>query len=315
MDSKDLRILFMGTADFAVPSLEQLVEYGYEVVAVVTMPDKPMGRGHKLKGSPVKDAALRLGLPLLQPENLKDNAFIEEVERLKPDLGVVVAFRMLPREVWGLPRMGTINLHGSLLPDYRGAAPIHRAVMNGDKETGVSTFILKHEIDTGDVLLQASAEIGSEDTTGDVHDRLMYIGAELLRKTIDGLASGSIEALEQDRMDNKRRAAPKIFKSDCQIDWSRSADELHNFVRGLSPYPAAWGDFVIPGQDATTAKILRVKLIPTEERHQGLKAGTALIGPKYSLEIVTGSGALEIVMLQPPGKKMMLASDYLRGLR
>ena len=241
MKKEDLRIVYMGTPDFAVEALRCLVEGGYNVVGVITMPDKPAGRGHKLQQSPVKQYALAHGLPLLQPEKLKDEAFLEQLRAWQADLQIVVAFRMLPEVVWAMPRLGTFNLHASLLPQYRGAAPINWAVINGDTETGVTTFFLKHEIDTGEVIRQERVAIADTDDAGTVHDRLMLLGGRVVTETVDAILNGTATSIPQEQMaaSEPLRPAPKIFKDTCRIDWSRSVKEVYDFVRGLSPYPAA----------------------------------------------------------------------------
>lgn len=317
MTKDELKIIYMATADFALPALQRLVEHRYRIVAVVTMPDKPAGRGMKLQSSKIKQYALEQGIEVLQPVKLRDEAFGRRLRELEPDLGIVVAFRMLPEEVWRLPRLGTINLHGSLLPRYRGAAPIHWAVINGDTETGVSTFLLKHEIDTGDVLLQASTPISAEDTTGSVHDRLMMIGAELLEETVTLFLNGR-ELTPHCRPQEASGVthAPKLTKDNTRIDWTRSNHELYNFVRGLNPYPTAWADLLLPKQtEPSMVKIHAVTPIALEERHQGLPAGSVILHERKALEVVCGSAsALRIEQLQLPGKKSMRALDFINGL-
>ena len=243
MDKQSLRIIYMGTPDFAVESLRALVEGGYNVVAVVTMPDKPAGRGHQLQYSAVKQYALSVGLPLLQPERLKDESFLQELRSYNADLQIVVAFRMLPEVVWNMPRLGTFNLHASLLPQYRGAAPINWAVMNGDTETGATTFMLQHEIDTGNIILQERISIADDENVGSVHDRLMMMGANLVTRTVDTIIDAenqgvALPTIPQNN-DIELRQAPKIFKDTCAIDFSRPAQQVYNHIRGLSPYPAA----------------------------------------------------------------------------
>lgn len=241
MEKKDLRIVFLGTPEFAVKSLDALVKGGYNIVGVVTMPDKPAGRGHKMLHSAVKEYALAHNLYLMQPARLKDETFIAQLRSLQADLFIVIAFRMLPEVVWQMPRMGTFNLHASLLPRYRGAAPINRAVMNGDTETGVTTFMLRHEIDTGDILAQERTPIGPDEPVGDVHDRLMDIGARLTLDTVGHIIAGDLTPIPQESLlqGEEPTPAPKIYKEDCLIDWNRPARQVHNHVRGLSPYPAA----------------------------------------------------------------------------
>ena len=237
MNAKDLRIVFMGTPEFAVPSLRALVRSGYNVVGVVTTPDKPAGRGQKLHESDVKIAARELGLPILQPEKLRDPAFVSAMEELRPDLGIVIAFRMLPEVVWAMPRLGTFNLHASLLPQYRGAAPINWAIINGESKTGVTTFLLNHEIDKGAILGQVEMPIQPEDNVGTLYDRLMTVGADLVVQTVERIAAGEITPVVQSDEDTSLRPAPKIFKNDCLIDWTQSGKRIIDFIRGLSPYP------------------------------------------------------------------------------
>lgn len=317
MTKDELKIIYMATADFALPALQRLVEHRYRVVAVVTMPDKPAGRGMKLQASKIKQYALEQGIEVLQPVKLRDEAFVHRLRELDPDLGLVVAFRMLPEEVWRLPKLGTINLHGSLLPRYRGAAPIHWAVINGDTETGVSTFLLKHEIDTGDVLLQASTPISPEDTTGSVHDRLMMIGAELLEETVQLFLDGREPTSHLTPQEaSEVTHAPKLTKDNTRIDWTRSSHELYNFVRGLNPYPTAWADLLLPKQtEFSVVKIHAVTPIALEERHQGLPAGSVVLYGRKALEVVCGSAsALRIEQLQLAGKKSMRGIDFINGL-
>jgi len=306
----------MATADFALPSLERLVDEGYQVCAVVTMPDKPAGRGMKLHESKIKQYAVSKGIEVLQPVKLRDEAFVNRLKELRPDLGVVVAFRMLPEVVWQLPKYGTINLHGSLLPRYRGAAPIHWAVINGDKETGVTTFRLKHELDTGDVLMQASTPIAPEDTTGTVHDRLMLIGADLLVKTIDLFAEGEPATKAQEHFEETASHAPKLTKENTEIDWSRPAGELVNFIRGLNPFPSAWANITFPNQsEATLCKVHEAEALASEARHTDLVVGTCLVEGRKHLEVVCGDGVLRLKRLQPAGKKALSAVDIINGLR
>ena len=259
-----MKIVFLGTPDFAVESLRRLVEGGYNIVGVITMPDKIAGRGHKMFQSPVKEYAVEHNLKLLQPTNLKDPAFVEELRSLQADLQIVIAFRMLPEVVWNMPPMGTFNLHASLLPKYRGAAPINWAVMNGDTETGVTTFFLKHEIDTGDIIQQRSIPIAKTDNVGVIHDRLMMLGADMVIETVDAILAGEVKPIPQDELCNQgieATPAPKIFKDTCRIDFSQPAAAVHNFIRGLSPYPAAWCDMTLNGQTYEN-----VKVFPAEPR-------------------------------------------------
>ena len=311
MTKQDLRIVFMGTPDFAVESLRALVEGGYNVVAVVTMPDKPAGRGHHMITSAVKDYALSVGLPVLQPERLKAPEFLDELKALNAQLFIVVAFRMLPEVVWSMPELGTFNLHGSLLPRYRGAAPINWAVINGDKETGVTTFFLQHEIDTGDLILQERIPIGEDENVGSVHDRLMVVGADLVIRTVDLIIDSVNQGkpvpttpqekilLSAGQLPAEALGAPKIFKETCEIDLTKTALEVKNFVRGLSPYPAAWTNLQIGDKTFENTKIFEVQIVdrPTP------------------LCLKAADGYLDIVSLQVPGKKRLNAKDFLNGLR
>ncbi|MBE6298906.1 MAG: methionyl-tRNA formyltransferase [Bacteroidales bacterium] len=308
MNSKDIRIVYMGTPDFAVESLKKLVEGGYNVVGVVTMPDKPAGRGQKIKYSAVKEYALSKGLYIMQPERLKDESFLAELASLNADLQIVVAFRMLPESVWNMPPLGTFNLHASLLPQYRGAAPINWAIMNGDKESGVTTFFLTHEIDTGNIIMQERVAIGDDDCAGTLHDNLMYVGADMVCKTVDAIAEGNITTKEQP-MDIELKAAPKIFKNDCKIDWSESAEKIRNKVRGLSPYPTAWGALDLGnGEEPLAVKIFSVDII-----EENGKTGTIKTDGKHFIEVYCGDGALRISSLQLPGKKRLTVEELLRG--
>ena len=291
-----LRIVFLGTPEFAVESLDAIIKSGHEVLAVVTATDKPAGRGHKLLPSAVKQYALEHGIEVLQPEKLRDEAFLARLKELNADLNVVIAFRMLPREVWDMPRLGTMNLHASLLPRYRGAAPINHAVMNGDTETGVTTFLLKHEIDTGDMLRQARIEIGPEENVGSVHDRLMHLGAEVVVDSINDLANGTVTPIPQN--DEEATPAPKIFKDTCQLHREMTVEQAFNHIRGLSPYPAAWTDELCNG---LSIKVLEAK--KADEKKPG------------HLYMDFADGFLELTRIQTAGKSAMAATDFLRGLR
>ena len=312
MTGKDLRIIFMGTPDFAVASLKALVEHGYQVVGVVTMPDKPAGRGQKLQESAVKKYAAKKGLTILQPEKLKDPGFIRQLESLKANLQVVVAFRMLPEVVWSMPPLGTFNLHGSLLPRYRGAAPLNWAIINGEQETGVTTFLLDHEIDTGRILFQEKIQIEHEDTVGDIHDKLMAIGAGLVLKTVDALAEGHYEAVPQAQFAEKGLVhAPKIFKEDCRIDWTKPARKVYNFIRGLSPYPAAWTELTDQNGQSLLMKIFFARLGEDTD----MPPGTLVSNGKNILQIAAGGKLMDITDLQISGKKRMKTEEFLRGVR
>lgn len=312
MKKEDLRIVYMGTPDFAVEPLRCLIQGGYNVVGVITMPDKPAGRGHKIQYSPVKQYALEHRLPLLQPEKLKDETFVEELRAWKADLQIVVAFRMLPEVVWNMPRLGTFNLHASLLPQYRGAAPINWAVINGDKETGITTFFLKHEIDTGEVIQQVRVPIGDTDNVGVVHDKLMMLGGRLVTETVDAILAGTVESIPQEKMVQvgELRLAPKIFKDTCRIDWNQSVKRIYDFIRGLSPYPAAWTELVQPDGAVVVLKIFETEKI--FQSHQ-LEPGTLLTDGKTYIRVATMDGMIEIHSLQLPGKKRLKTDELLRG--
>lgn len=301
----DLRIIYMGTPEFAVPSLQILVENGFNVVAVITAPDKPKGRGQKLATSPVKDYAVSQNIPVLQPTNLKSPEFIEELRSYNANLQIVVAFRMLPEMIWDMPEIGTFNLHASLLPQYRGAAPINWAIINGEKETGVTTFFLKHEIDTGNIIFQEKETIEEDDNVGDLYSRLMERGSKLVLKTVQAIQNGDYPQLAQDES-GEIKHAPKIFKETCEIDWNKSSEEVYNFIRGLSPYPAAW----------TMINGTQFKIYDTEKLDftiAGEKPGDYSTDNKTYLHIQTGGKALSIKELQMQGKKRMNIEDFLRG--
>lgn len=302
---KDLRIVYMGTPEFAVPSLEILVKNGWNVVGVITAPDKPKGRGQKLVPSPVKEAAEKLGLRVLQPTNLKSPEFQAELMALNADLQIVVAFRMLPESVWNMPPIGTFNLHASLLPDYRGAAPINWAIINGEKETGVTTFFLKHEIDTGSIIFQEKVAILPEDDLGSVYEKLMSKGAELVLKTVEAISQDKVIPLTQDES-KAIHHAPKIFKETGEINWENSAESIHNLVRGLSPYPAAWTSL-----DGKNCKIFKTAV--SEGNLPKVEIGKYSTDGKTFLKFQTGDGILDILELQLEGKKRMMIGDFLRG--
>ena len=322
MDKKDIRIVYMGTPDFAVPTLDALVQGGYNVVGVITMPDKPAGRGHKVQYSPVKEYALAHDLPLLQPEKLKDEAFLEQLRQWKADLQIVVAFRMLPEVVWAMPRLGTFNLHAALLPQYRGAAPINWAVINGETETGATTFFLSHEIDTGRIILKRKMPIGPDENVGSVHDRLMEMGKGLVTETVDLLieAEGDIskiETIEQESLYNDIRElkpAPKIFKETCAIDWSDTARNIFNKVRGLSPYPAAWTELkAANGDTISPVKIYKVSIVE-EGKDNGNNIGHLETDSKTHIHINCSDGIIALEELQLPGKKRMDVKSLLNGV-
>lgn len=313
MNAKEIRIVFMGTPEFAVPSLKALVKEGYNVVGVVTTPDKPAGRGQKLHQSDVKLAALELGLPILQPEKLRDEEFQRQLQALNPDLGIVIAFRMLPRSVWALPRLGTFNLHASLLPEYRGAAPINWAIINGDKKTGVTTFLLNEEIDKGAIIGQKEVPIGDEDNIGTMYEKLMEIGTGLVLESVNRLAAGDVNPIEQAHIDESTlRPAPKIFKEDCRIDWSKDGESIVNFVRGLSPYPAAWGALRYPDGSESSAKIFKVSF---QAKSHDLQYGTILSDNRTAIEVACKDGLISLHELQMAGKRRMQVKELLLGLR
>ena len=308
MKKEDLRIVYMGTPDFAVESLRCLVEGGYNVVGVITMPDKPAGRGHKLQFSPVKQYALEHSLPLLQPEKLKDEAFVEALREWKADLQIVVAFRMLPEVVWNMPRLGTFNLHASLLPQYRGAAPINWAVINGDTETGITTFFLRHEIDTGEVIQQVRIPIADTDDVG------IVLGGKLVTETVDAILNDAVKPIPQEEMAvvGELRPAPKIFKDTCRIDWNQPVKRIYDFIRGLSPYPAAWSELVQPDGETVVMKIFETEKII--QSHQ-LTPGTLLTDGKTYIHVAAADGIIGIRALQLPGKKRLKTDELLRGFR
>jgi methionyl-tRNA formyltransferase len=311
---ESLKIVFFGTPDFAVESLDRLVSGGYNIVGVVTMPDKAAGRGHKMFQSPVKEYALAHNLKLMQPANLKDHEFVEELRSLNADLQIVIAFRMMPEVVWNMPPLGTFNLHASLLPKYRGAAPINWAVMNGDKETGVTTFFLKHEIDTGDIIQQEKIEIAETDNVGVVHDRLMTLGAGMVVETVDAIIAGTVKPIPQEDLLNKDEEptpAPKIFKETCEIDFKRTAREVYNHIRGLSPYPAAWTTI----KDANGAEFA-LKIYETELPSEKVVGEPgAVVATKDTLTFACADGSIEVKSIQLAGKKRMTTAEFLRGFK
>lgn len=306
-----LRIIYLGTPDFAVASLDVLVKNGYNIVGVITAPDKPSGRGLQLTQSAVKQYAVEHNLHVLQPTNLKDPAFLEEVRALKADLQIVVAFRMMPEALWNMPPVGTFNLHASLLPQYRGAAPINHAIINGETKTGVTTFFLKHVIDTGDIIFQERVSIGPDENAGELHDKLMAVGAGLVLKTVQAIESDNVKPIPQDQVAEKDiKHAPKIFRDDCRIDWTKTAEQIHNHVRGLSPYPAAYTIYIgIDGKE-TNIKVFATKLTLD---HNDKKPGTIETDNKSYLKVYAAGGVLEIIELQPAGKRRMKLHEYLAG--
>ncbi|HEC43720.1 MAG TPA: methionyl-tRNA formyltransferase [Bacteroides sp.] len=310
-----MRILFMGTPEIAVSSLSALIDDGQTIVGVVTAPDKPAGRGRKVKSSAVKDFALENSLNILQPEKLKSVDFLEALNKLEPELIAVVAFRMLPEEVWGMPPKGSINLHASFLPQYRGAAPINRAIMNGEKETGVSTFFIEKDIDTGKVIMQEPVPIDPDDNAGILHDRIMKKGAELLVRTVRAIETGDTKEIAQSKLLNpeeKLKSAPKIHKEDCKINWNQNVQCVYDHVRGLSPYPTAWTTIVTP-----EGKELMLKVYASEkkDRDSVFPPGTLLSDGRNRLEVVCRSGILNLKDVQVEGKKRMEIDEFCRGFK
>ena len=314
MKKEDLRIVYMGTPDFAVESLRRLVEGGYNVVGVITMPDKPIGRHQtELQASPVKRYAVEQGLRVLQPEKLKDPTFLEELRSLQADLQIVVAFRMLPEAVWAMPRLGTFNLHAALLPQYRGAAPINWAIINGDKETGITTFFLDHEIDTGSVIQRVPVPILDTDNAEDVHDKLMLLGADLVVETVDNILADRVKPIPQSELqtDEPLRPAPKIFKETCRIDWTAGVKRTYDFVRGLSPYPAAWTELLNGGKRT----VLKIYATEKEFCQVNEPVGRLLESNDGGLKVALTDGYLHLKSIQLAGKKRMDVADFMRGFR
>jgi methionyl-tRNA formyltransferase len=310
-----LKIIFLGTPEFAVESLSALVRNGYHISAVVTVPDQPAGRGQALQSSPVKKFALQHGLRVLQPVKLKDPEFISELRLIPADLFIVVAFRMLPEIVWKMPVLGTFNLHASLLPQYRGAAPINHAIINGEPETGLTTFFLKQEIDTGEIIFQEKIAINPEETAGELHDRMKIAGSELVLKTVKAISKGNIKSIEQSKLVDpsiQLKSAPKIFREDCRIDWTRSTNEVYNKIRGLSPYPAAFTSFTSPSGESFLVKIFRTIKLQANSSDQPSKLIT---DGKSNLAVTTADGIIDIREIQQAGKRIMKIEEFLRGFR
>jgi methionyl-tRNA formyltransferase len=302
------RILFMGTPDFAVASLNALVEAGFEIVAVVTAPDRPAGRGRQLRMSAVKERALELGLAILQPERLRDPSFQSELDRLKADLYVVVAFRMLPETIWSKPKLGTINLHASLLPQYRGAAPINWAIIRGERRTGVTTFFIQHEIDSGDMIESAELEIGPEENAGTLHDRLKGLGASLLANTVRSIIDGTARAIPQPKVSGDLQHAPKLSNENCRIDWGNSTQRVHDLIRGLSPYPGAATTLQSSARGRIAFKVLASRMAG------GTTATSGSISIRNDrLFVSCGDGSLELLEVQPEGRKRMTAAEFVHG--
>ena len=319
----NLRIVYLGTPDFAVEPLRRLVEQqrsceacGYEIVGVVTMPDKVINkRGTQILMSPVKQYAVENNLPVLQPESLKSEEFLTALAEWRADLQIVVAFRMLPESVWNMPRLGTFNLHASLLPQYRGAAPINWAIINGDKESGVTTFFLKHEIDTGDIILQNRVTIDDNDTAGTLHDKLMMVGGESVLETVKLIVEGRAEALPQEKLyevESDLLPAPKIFRDTCRINWQNSARRVYDFVRGMSPYPAAWTELVNEQGEAVAIKVYEASI---ESAAHNYPAGTMLSDGKNYIKVAVEDGYICLLSVQLPGKKRMAVDELLRGFK
>ncbi len=312
MKKEDFKIIFLGTPDFAVPSLKALIENNFNVVGVITNPDKPAGRGQKIQESAVKKYAKKNNLNILQPQKFRDENFLSQLRKLDADLQIVVAFKMLPEIIWSMPKYGTINLHSSLLPNYRGAAPINHAIINGETKTGVSTFFLKHKIDTGNIILQEEVEISKNETAGDLHDKLMLTGANLLIKTVDSIIQDKYTLKEQDSIYTKNKilySAPKIFKDDCKIDWTKDINKIHNHIRGLCPYPAAWSTLISPDN-----KNIIVKIFETEKEiiNHNNNCGKIIIENNI-LKIAVNNGFIIIKSLQQAGKRKLSANDFIRG--
>mgnify|MGYP006282377749 CR=1 FL=1 len=314
MADKEFRIVFMGTPDFAVESLKLLIESNYQVVGVVTNPDKPAGRGQKIKKSPVKEFAEAHELPILQPSSLRDEDFRKDLKALNPSLQIVVAFKILPPEIFSLPPFGTFNLHASLLPDYRGAAPINHAIMNGETTTGITTFFLDKKVDTGKIIDKSVVSIEPEDTAGTLHDKLMVEGARLVVSTAESIKNQTYRLIPQEQLlENQRepKPAPKIFKKDCKIEWNQESEKVHNFIRGLSPYPAAWSELVSENRKQ------QVKIYfgtPLRETHS-LSPGTIQTDGKNKFQVATRDGYFQITELQLAGKKRMKTAEFLRGIQ
>ena len=316
MPQKNFRVIFMGTPEFAVASLKSLLDAGFNVVAAVTSPDKPAGRGQKLQESDVKKFAKPLNIPILQPERLKDPAFISELQSYRADLQVVVAFRMLPEIIWSMPRLGTINLHASLLPQYRGAAPINRAVINGEKTTGVTTFFIEKEIDTGKIIYSEKVSIDDSDDAGTLHDKLMETGAKLLRRTVEGIESGNYPQTDQFsavQPGTELKTAPKIFKEDCKIDWKAPVTKIHDFIRGLSPYPASWTTLV----HTHTNELISLKIFASKPEfcQHSKQTGSISTDEKKFLKIAVQGGYIHLLALQMEGKKRLTVEEFLRGFK
>ena len=315
MKEKKLRIVFLGTPEFAVPSLEILLKNNYEIAGVVTAPDQPSGRGLQLTPPAIKKFALQNNLEIFQPEKLKEERFLSELKKLNADLQIVVAFRMMPKELWQMPLQGTFNLHASLLPQYRGAAPINRAIMNGEKETGVTTFFLKHEVDTGNILFREKVLIDENETAGELHDTLKMIGGDLVLKTVKAIESNNYKEIPQSELTGKGeplKTAPKIFREDCKISWNQNVEVIHNQVRGLSPYPGAFTEIVSPGGQKYLIKIFKSE---KEITSVSILPGKIETDEKTYLKIEGANGFIKITELQLQGKKKLFIEEFLRGFK
>ncbi len=315
MNKKDLRIIYMGTPDFAVAPLKLLVENNYNIVGVVTNPDKPAGRGQKIQESAVKIYAKNKNLKILQTHKFKDEVFINDLKSLNADLQIVVAFKMLPEIVWNMPRIGTFNLHASLLPQYRGAAPINWAIINGDNKTGVTTFFLKHDIDTGNIIFQEEINISKNDNAGAIHDKLMFTGSQLVLKTVDAIIDNNFPQINQNDINLSNpiiKHAPKIFKNDCKVNWQKDINSIHNLIRGLSPYPAAWTEIKKQEENPIQLKIFKTE---KENKKHNSPIGTILTDNKTYLKIAVKEGYIVITELQLAGKKKMATTEFLKGFQ
>jgi methionyl-tRNA formyltransferase len=311
---KSPRIIFYGTPEFAVASLDQLLKNKFTIIAVVTSPDKPAGRGQKLQTSPVKDYALQHSLKILQPVNLKDPEFMEELKKLNPDLQIVVAFRMLPEDVWKFPKLGTFNLHASLLPQYRGAAPIHWAIINGEKETGITTFFLKHEIDTGSIIMQEKFAIEKDDTVGTMYEKLKISGAELVVKTVNAIASKKFELIEQESIQSvKLKLAPKLTRQNTKINFNKKPEEIRNFIRGLNPEPGAHAELNLPANYLSF--MIKIYEVDTEEREHSESIGTILTDHKNFLKVYVKDGVISLKDIKVSGRSKMTIREFLNGFK
>ncbi|MCK5170863.1 MAG: methionyl-tRNA formyltransferase [Bacteroidales bacterium] len=315
MDKSNLRIVYMGTPDFAVEPLKKLVENKYNIVGVITNPDKPAGRGQKIQESAVKKYALSQNLNILQPEKFRDESFLQNLRELKADLQIVVAFKMLPEVVWTMPSIGTFNLHASLLPQYRGAAPINWAIINGEKKTGITTFFLKHKIDTGNIIFQEEIPISNDDNAGSIHDKLMFKGADLVIKTVNSIIENNYpQLIQEDIIDRgtEIKHAPKIFKNDCKINWGKNIDSVHNLIRGLSPYPTSWSEIINTKNEPIQVKIFKSEKEMSDHNHS---IGEIISDEKTFLKVAVENGFINITELQQAGKKRLNIKDFLRGFQ